>query len=100
MPMPRVLTAARRPAPDFGPAGNPRRTALVSVGAAAALADPSKIVAYITGKTLEGARYKHPFYDRESPVLVGDHVTLDAGTGLVHTAPGHGHEDYVLGKKS
>lgn len=39
----------------------------------------------------------HPFYDRESLVMVGDHVTLDAGTGLVHTAPGHGEDDYQIG---
>ena len=41
----------------------------------------------------------HPFYDRESPVILGDHVTLDAGTGLVHTAPGHGEDDYIAGSK-
>ena len=42
---------------------------------------------------------KHPFYDREVPVVLGDHVTLDAGTGAVHTAPGHGLEDYIVGRK-
>lgn len=41
----------------------------------------------------------HPFYDRESLVMVGDHVTLDTGTGLVHTAPGHGEDDYLIGKE-
>ncbi|HOD14689.1 MAG TPA: isoleucine--tRNA ligase [Spirochaetota bacterium] len=39
----------------------------------------------------------HPFIDRESKVIFGTHVTLDAGTGIVHTAPGHGHEDYIVG---
>ncbi len=43
---------------------------------------------------LEGVVCRHPFYDRESPVILGDHVTLDAGTGCVHTAPGHGAEDF------
>ncbi len=42
---------------------------------------------------------RHPFLDRESLLLPGEHVTLEAGTGLVHTAPGHGADDYVLGKK-
>lgn len=42
-------------------------------------------------------RCKHPFYDRDSIILLGEHVTLDAGTGCVHTAPGHGQEDYELG---
>ena len=42
---------------------------------------------------------KHPFLDRESKVIFGDHVTLEAGTGIVHTAPGHGHDDYIVGKQ-
>ena len=51
------------------------------------------------GSELEGVVCRHPFYDRESPVILGDHVTLDAGTGCVHTAPGHGEEDFLLGQK-
>ena len=54
-----------------------------------------EVVAQYTGKELEFIRCQHPFIDRESLVIVGDHVTLDAGTGCVHTAPGHGAEDYV-----
>jgi isoleucyl-tRNA synthetase len=42
---------------------------------------------------------QHPFYDREVPLIVGEHVTLDAGTGAVHTAPGHGLEDFFVGQK-
>ena len=38
--------------------------------------------------------YQHPFLDRQSPVILGDHVTLESGTGCVHTAPGHGVEDF------
>ena len=49
------------------------------------------------GRELEGAIYRHPFVDRECPVILGTHVTLDQGTGCVHTAPGHGQEDYVVG---
>lgn len=52
-----------------------------------------------TGAELEGLVNKHPFYERDSMIIVGDHVTIDAGTGLVHTAPGHGQEDYVVGMK-
>ena len=53
----------------------------------------------IQGKDLEGTQCRHPFYDRPSPLILGDHVTLDAGTGLVHTAPGHGQDDYIVGLK-
>ena len=58
-----------------------------------------KIVARGKGEVLERQRLRHPFYDRESLVVIGDHVTLEAGTGAVHTAPGHGQDDFVLGKK-
>jgi len=56
-----------------------------------------KIVARCKGEDLEGLKLQHPFYEREVPVILGDHVTTDAGTGAVHTAPGHGQEDYVVG---
>lgn len=55
--------------------------------------------ATVKGAELEGVRLKHPFYAREIPVILGDHVTTDAGTGAVHTAPGHGQEDYQVGLK-
>ncbi len=51
------------------------------------------------GKELEGIITRHPFAERNSPVILGDHVTLEQGTGCVHTAPGHGQEDYVVGQK-
>ena len=51
------------------------------------------------GKELEGMRTQHPFLDFESPVVCADYVTLDAGTGCVHTAPGHGTDDYLTGLK-
>ncbi|WP_134085290.1 isoleucine--tRNA ligase [Thiohalophilus thiocyanatoxydans] len=57
-----------------------------------------RVVAYCKGVDLEGLKLQHPFYDREVPVICGDHVSLDAGTGAVHTAPGHGQEDYVVGQ--
>jgi isoleucyl-tRNA synthetase len=59
----------------------------------------AKPVAEVNGAALEGVQLNHPFYERVVPVILGDHVTLDAGTGAVHTAPGHGQEDYVVGLK-
>ena len=59
----------------------------------------SQRLAQVAGSVLEGLQLAHPFYDRTVPVILGDHVTLDAGTGAVHTAPGHGQEDYAVGLK-
>ncbi len=58
-----------------------------------------RIVARASGDALEGVKLAHPFYAREVPVIVAEHVTTDAGTGAVHTAPGHGLEDYVVGQR-
>ena len=58
-----------------------------------------RVIGYGKGEAFEGLMLKHPFYDREVPIILGEHVTLDAGTGAVHTAPGHGLEDYVVGQK-
>ncbi|MDX2085139.1 MAG: isoleucine--tRNA ligase [Candidatus Melainabacteria bacterium] len=57
---------------------------------------PYQLLAEIKGQELEGIQTQHPFLERESQVLLGDHVTAEAGTGIVHTAPGHGPEDYAL----
>jgi isoleucyl-tRNA synthetase len=51
------------------------------------------------GDVLEGAIAKHPIVDRPSPIVLGDHVTAESGTGLVHTAPNHGQDDFIVGKK-
>lgn len=49
------------------------------------------------GAELEGCKYRHPLFERDSPVVLGgDYITTDSGTGLVHTAPGHGQEDYQV----
>ncbi|MCS6883859.1 MAG: isoleucine--tRNA ligase [Acidobacteriota bacterium] len=58
----------------------------------------TEVIAEFKGERLNGLSARHPFYDRESLFMLGDHVTLDAGTGCVHTAPGHGHDDFVIGK--
>ncbi|MBV9391257.1 MAG: isoleucine--tRNA ligase, partial [Verrucomicrobia bacterium] len=55
--------------------------------------------AAFSGSSMERWLYSHPFLNRTSPLLLGEHVTLDAGTGCVHIAPGHGEDDYVLGTK-
>ena len=58
-----------------------------------------KVLGSVKGADLELLNTKHPLYDRKSPIILGEHVTLDAGTGSVHTAPGHGLEDYEVGNK-
>ncbi len=57
------------------------------------------IVKSFKGASLEGITTQHPLYERTSPILLGDHVTADAGTGSVHTAPDHGEEDFEVCKK-
>ncbi|MCP4723185.1 MAG: class I tRNA ligase family protein, partial [Desulfobacteraceae bacterium] len=57
------------------------------------------ILADIAAKDLENKSCTHPIYDRDSLIILGDHVTLEAGTGCVHTAPGHGADDHIVGKK-
>ena len=58
-----------------------------------------KVLGSCVGQDLELLTTKHPLVDRKSPIILGEHVTLDAGTGSVHTAPGHGLEDYEVGCK-
>lgn len=59
-----------------------------------------QILCNLKGADIAGTIYKHPLYDRVSPVLEGgDYITTESGTGLVHTAPGHGQEDYQTGLK-
>ncbi len=72
-----------------------REAALTRYG----LADDAEVLAHTSGQALEGALLWHPFQERQVPVIVGDHVTADAGTGAVHTAPGHGLDDYVVGSR-
>ena len=62
----------------------------------AAQIEDYELIGSVTGKELEYIVCQHPFLDRDSLVIVGDHVTLDSGTGCVHTAPGHGVEDFEV----
>jgi len=57
------------------------------------------VVGYCKGATWEHQLLQHPFYDRQVPIVLGDHVTVEAGTGAVHTAPGHGQDDYIVGRR-
>ncbi len=58
------------------------------------------IQASVMGKTLEHTTYRHPLFDRQSEIVIGgDYVTTESGTGLVHTAPGHGQDDYIVGQR-
>ncbi len=78
----------------------PEGLAIVAEGllprVAEALGWDQTVVARFPGTKLEGAVFRHPFLDRDSVGLLGDHVTLEQGTGAVHTAPGHGQEDFVI----
>lgn len=58
-----------------------------------------EILGRAKGQALENQPLQHPFYERIVPIIVGDHVTLEAGTGAVHTAPGHGQDDFVIGNQ-
>ncbi len=62
-------------------------------------ADSFQVVGTCEGRDLEGLLLAHPFYDKQVPIIIGDHVTVEAGTGAVHTAPDHGMEDFVVGQK-
>jgi isoleucyl-tRNA synthetase len=57
------------------------------------------VLARFEGRALEGIKLAHPFQEREVPIILGEHVTLEAGTGAVHTAPGHGQEDFAVGQR-
>jgi len=61
--------------------------------------EKGSVVGRYKGRELEGLTYRHPLYPRESKVVLAQYVTLEQGTGCVHTAPGHGHDDYETGLK-
>lgn len=62
------------------------------------LAEGHQVLATFSGATLERLALHHPFYDKQVPVILGEHVTTEAGTGAVHTAPAHGGDDFAVGK--
>ena len=72
---------------------------LVASVVARAKVESYEIVGRVKGAALEGMLLQHPFYVRQVPILLGDHVTTEAGTGFVHTAPDHGADDFTVGVK-
>ena len=64
-----------------------------------ALSDEHEVLARFDGSALELLQLHHPFYDKQVPVILGEHVTIEAGTGAVHTAPAHGVDDFAVGKQ-
>ena len=107
--LPASLAVTLGPELDYvlveGPMRGERRQWLVLAEALADAAlrrygvDETRVIGRAKGAALEGLSLQHPFYARVVPVILGDHVTTDAGTGAVHTAPGHGQEDFQVGQK-
>ena len=86
---------------DYGLYATPRGTLLLNIALAAAAlvrygVDACSPFAVVSGAALEHLAFEHPFQDRVVPLILGEHVAADAGTGLVHTAPAHGLEDYQV----
>src|SRR5262249_58184816 len=80
------------------------RVVIVAEGLSARVAQAvgrrfDRVVARMKGEVLEGIRFRHPLYDRDSVGVLADYVTLEQGTGAVPTAPGHGADDFLTGKK-
>ena len=102
--LPASLAVAVHPDVEYVAVEIGGRVLLVAAARLAALeeavgAKGSDALARVRGKDLEGAKVRHPWLDRDVPIVLADYVTLETGTGLVHTAPGHGHEDYQTGLK-
>jgi isoleucyl-tRNA synthetase len=107
--LPASLAVTLGPALDYalveGPAREGRRVLLVLAEALVPRAlerygiASHAILGRSAGAALEGLRLQHPFYPREIPLILGDHVSAEDGTGAVHTAPGHGQEDFAVGLK-
>ena len=102
--IPSNLAIAFHPEFDYGAYDVDGHTLIVAealaerVGQAVGRAFDRKI-ATMKGEQLEGVRFRHPLYDRDSVGVLADYVTLEQGTGAVHTAPGHGADDFLTGKK-
>src|SRR5262249_6313304 len=102
--IPSNLAIAFHPEFDYGAYEVEGRAVIVAEGLAervsAAVHKPfGELIARMKGAELEHIRFRHPLYARDSVGVLGDYVTLDAGTGAVHTAPGHGADDFNTGMR-
>jgi isoleucyl-tRNA synthetase len=102
--IPSNLAIAFHPEFDYGAYEVDGRVVIVAESLAEAVAQNVKRVldrpiARIKGETFEGLRFRHPLYERDSVAVLADYVTLEQGTGAVHTAPGHGADDFLTGVK-
>jgi isoleucyl-tRNA synthetase len=103
--IPANLAIALHPAVEYAVADLGAENIFVATNLVGAVAEASQLPALpsilqvVTGSRLEHLQARHPFIDRPSPVVLADYVTTDSGTGCVHTAPGHGLEDYLTGLK-
>jgi isoleucyl-tRNA synthetase len=100
--IPSNLAIAFHPELDYAAYDVEGRAVIVAEGLAEAVSQAvgrplDSVVARMKGAALEGVRFRHPLYDRDSIGVLGSYVTLDAGTGAVHTAPGHGADDFATG---
>src|SRR3954465_1633688 len=101
--IPANLAITFNPTLEYVAVDTPEGLAIVAEGllgtVSEALGWDQTVVARFLGTRLERTEFRHPFLDRESLGVLGDHVTLEQGTGAVHTAPGHGQEDFAIGQK-
>ena len=102
--IPSNLAIAFHPEFDYAAYDVDGRAVIVAEALAPAVAQAvgrafDRPIARMKGEQLEGVRFRHPLYDRDSVGVLGEYVTLDAGTGAVHTAPGHGADDFNTGMK-
>jgi isoleucyl-tRNA synthetase len=101
--MPANLAICFHPKFEYVAVNTPQGIMIVAEGLLNNLSDElgwdKAVLARFPGSRLERAVFQHPFMDRESLGILGDHVTLEQGTGAVHTAPGHGQEDFVVGHR-
>ncbi len=102
--IPSNLAIAFHPEFDYAAYDVDGRAVIVAEGLAAAVSKAvgralDRPIARMKGENLEGIRFRHPLYERDSVGVLGDYVTLEAGTGAVHTAPGHGADDFNTGMK-
>ncbi len=101
--IPSNLAVSFNPKLEYVAVDTPQGATIVAEGLLAKLSEEfgwdGTIVARFPGTALDRAVFRHPFLERESLGVLGDHVTLEQGTGAVHTAPGHGQDDFVVGQR-